>query len=104
MAAAQLGVGGDGQLALGAGVLVPVGAVSHRLSEHGLALPVGLFQGLVISGQLALGRGAVVVAALPGGTGLGGGTQASQPGVPGGRADLTELIPDIPGAQAVSTG
>ena len=75
MAAAQLGVRGDGQLALGAGGLVPGGAVSHRLGEHGLALPVGLLQGVVADGQLALARGVVVVAAVfgafPGAAGAG---------------------------------
>jgi hypothetical protein len=40
MAAAQFSVGGDSQLTLGTGGLVPGGAVSHRLGEHGLALPV----------------------------------------------------------------
>src|SRR5207249_5095247 len=98
VAAAQLRVGDDGQLALGAGGVVPVGAVGHRLSEHGLALPVGPLQGLVADSQLVLGRGVVVVAALVGGAGLGGGAQAGQAGVPGGSADLTQLIPDILGS------
>ena len=97
MAAAQFGVGGDGQLALGAGGGVPVGAVGHRLGEDGLALPVGLLQGLVAGGQLVLGRGVVVVAAVSGGAGLGGGAQAGQAGVPGGGADLAQLVPDVPG-------
>jgi hypothetical protein len=97
MAAAQLGVGGDGQLALGAGGGLPVGAVSHCLGEHGLALPVGLLQGPVASSQLVLARGLVVVAAPVGGAGLGGGAQAEQAGVPGGGADLAELVPDVPG-------
>jgi hypothetical protein len=34
-------------VALDAGGLVPVGAVGHDRGEHGLALPVGLLQGLV---------------------------------------------------------
>ena len=74
--AAQLGVGGDGQLALGAGGGVPVGAVGHRLGEHRLALPVGPLQGLVAGGQLVPGRGVSVVAAVSGGAGVGGGAQA----------------------------
>ena len=98
VAAAQFGVGGDGQLALDAGGGLPVGAVGHRLSEHGFALPVDPLQGLVAGGQLVLGRGVVVVAALGGGAGLGGGAQAGQAGVPGGSADLTKLVPDIPGS------
>src|SRR5206468_1407037 len=66
VAAAQFGVGGDGELALGAGGGLPVGAVGHGLGEHGLALPVGRLQGLVAGGQLAPGRGAVAVAAVSG--------------------------------------
>ena len=104
VAAVQLGVGGDGHLALGAGGGLPVGAVSHCLGEHGLALSVGLLQGPVAGSQLVLARGLVVVAAPVGGAGLGGGTQAGQAGVPGGGADLAELVPDVPGAQAVSIG
>ena len=37
----------------------------------------------------------VVVTVLLGGTGIGGGTQAGQAGVPGGGADLPQLIPHI---------
>ena len=44
-----------------------------------------------------LGRGVVVVAALGGGAGLGGGAQAGQAGVPGGGADLAQLVPDVLG-------
>jgi hypothetical protein len=67
-------------------------------------LPVGLFQGLVAGGQRVLGGGVVVVAAVSGGAGVGGGAQAGQTGVPGGGADLTEFIADVGGAQAVSMG
>jgi hypothetical protein len=82
---------------LDAGGLVPVGAVGHRLGEHGLALPVGLLHGLVAGGQLVLGRGVAGVAALGGGAGLGGGAQTGQAGVPGGGADLAQLVSDVPG-------
>lgn len=51
-----------------------------------------------------LGRGAVMVAALGGGAGVSGGAQAGQAGVPGSGADLAQLIPDVPGGQAVLTG
>jgi hypothetical protein len=77
VAAAQFGVGGDGQVALGVGGGIPVGAVGHDRREDGLALPVGLLQGLVAGGQLELGHGVVVVAALSGG------------------ADLAQLVPDV---------
>ena len=63
VAAAQFGVGGDGQVALGAGGGVPVGAVGHGGGEDGLALPVGLVHGLVAGGELLLAGGVVVVAA-----------------------------------------
>ena len=76
---------------------LPVGAVGHRLGEHRLALPVGPLQGLVAGGQLVLGRGVVVVAALLCGAGLGGGAQAGQAGVPGGGADLAQLVADVLG-------
>jgi hypothetical protein len=95
MAAAELGVGGDGQVALGAGGVLPVDAVGHGLGEDGLALAVGIVQGLVAGGELSLAVGFVVVAALPGGTGLGGGAEAVQAGVPGGGADLAEFIADV---------
>ena len=95
VAAAQFGVGGDGQLALGAGGGLPVGAVGHDRGEGSLAPPVGLLQGLVAGGQLVLGCGVVVVAALFGGAGVGGGAQAGQAGVPGGGADLAELVADV---------
>jgi hypothetical protein len=44
-----------------------------------------------------LGCGVVVVAALFCGAGLGGGAQAGQAGVPGGGADLAQLVADVPG-------
>ena len=76
----------------------PVGAVGHCLGEYGFAVPVGPLQGLVAGGQLVLGRSAVVVAALGGGAGVGGGAQARQAGVPGGSADLAQFVPDILGS------
>ena len=42
------------------------------------------------------GRGVAGVAALGGGAGLGDGAQAGQAGVPGGGADLAQLVPDVP--------
>jgi hypothetical protein len=75
VAAAEFGVGGDGQLALGAGGGVPVGSVGHGSGEDGFALPVGLVQGLVGGRELLLASGAVVGAALAGGGGFGGGAQ-----------------------------
>ena len=95
VAAAELGVGGDGQVPLGAGGLLPVSAVGHYRGEHGLTLPVGLGQGLIAGGQFSLHRSLVVVAAPVGGCSVGGGAQACQPGLPGGGADLPQLVPDV---------
>jgi hypothetical protein len=47
VAAAEFGVGGDGQVPLGAGSGVPVDPVGHGHGEDGLALPVGLVEGVV---------------------------------------------------------
>ena len=81
MTAPQFGVSGDRQVALGASSSVPIGTVGYDACEHRLALPVGLLQRLVADGQRVLGRGAVMVAALFGGTGIGGGAQSGQAGV-----------------------
>src|SRR5207302_304822 len=97
VAAAEFGVGGDGQVPLVAGGGVPVGPVGHDGGEDVLALAVGVLQGLVAGGQLSLLVGLVVVAALGGGAGVGGGAQGGQAGLPGGGADLAELVADVPG-------
>src|SRR3974390_697273 len=78
---------------LGRGLL-PVVPVGHGGGEHGLPLPVGVVQGLVAADQLLLAAGFGVVAALLGGGGFGAGTEPGQPGLPGGGADLAELIAD----------
>ena len=95
VAAAEFGVSGDGQVALGAGGGVPVSAVGHDRGEHCLALPVGLVQGLVAGREFLLAGGGVVVAVLFGGGGFGTCAQAGQAGLEGGGADLAELVPDL---------
>ena len=95
VAAAEFGVGGDGEVALGAGGGVPVGAVGHDGGEDGLALPVGLVQGLVAGRECLLPGGGAGVAAGGGGLGFGAGAEAGQAGLAGGGADLAELIPDV---------
>jgi hypothetical protein len=52
-------------------------------------------QRLVAARQVALAGSVVVVAALAGGAGFGGGAQAGQAGIPGGGADLAQLVPDV---------
>ena len=74
VAAAEFGVGGE--VALGAGDDVPVGAVGHGLGKHGHALPVDVVQGLVTGRELPLPGGVLVVAAIAGRCGLGGGADA----------------------------
>ena len=84
-------------MALGAGGGIPVGPVGHRGGEHGLALPVGLMQGLVAVREFLLPGGGVVLAAAAGGFGFRAGAQGGQVGVPGGGADLAQLVTDVPG-------
>jgi hypothetical protein len=74
VAAAPLGVGGDSEVAPGAGGGVPVVAVGHGRGEDGLALAVGVVQGLVAGRELVLAGGRPVVAVLADGGGFGGGT------------------------------
>jgi len=96
VAAAEFGVGGHGQVTLGAGGDVPVGPVGHDGGKHGLAVLVGLVQGLVAGGEIPLLDSAVVLVTICGGGGLGAGAQAAQAGLPGGGADLAELVADVP--------
>ncbi len=63
VAAAQFGVGGDSQLPLLPGCGLPFGAVGHDRGEHGLALPVGLLQGVIAAGPLLVPYGVPAVAA-----------------------------------------
>jgi hypothetical protein len=48
--AAELGVGGDGEVALGAGGLFPAGPVGHGGGEDGFALAVGVETKRMVSG------------------------------------------------------
>jgi hypothetical protein len=77
--AAQFGIGGHGQVALGAGSGIPFGPVGHGGGEHLLALPVGLVQRLVAARQVVQAGSFGTVAALAGGTGVGVGA-AINPG------------------------
>ena len=52
---------------------------------------------MIAAGPLLVPDGLPVVAAQLGGAGFGGGAQAAQAGVPGGDADLAELVPDVLG-------
>jgi hypothetical protein len=82
-------------VALGAGRGIPLGPVGHGGGEHRLALPVDLVQRLVAACQVVQAGSLRMVAALAGSTGLGGGAQAAQEGIPGGGADLAQLVPDV---------
>jgi hypothetical protein len=104
MPAAQLGVGGYGQLALDAGGGFPVGPVGHDADEDALAVPVGLLHSLV-AGRQGLVPGRCLVMAGPfGGRSLGVGPGRGQAGFPRAGADLAELVTDPLRRQAVSTG
>jgi hypothetical protein len=82
--AAQLGVGGHGQLPLPAGGLPPAGPVGHDGGEHRFAFPVGVMHGLVADGQRLLPGGLLVIAVAAGGGGFRGAAQRGQTGVAGG--------------------
>jgi len=94
VAAAEFGVGGHGQVTLGAGGGIPVGAVGHDRGEDRLALPVGVLQGLVAGREVLLAGSGVVLAATGGGIGFGVEAHAGQVGVLCGGADLAELVAD----------
>ena len=65
--------------------------------EHGLASPVGVVQGVVTVREFLLPGGGVVLAAAVGGFGFRAGAEGGQVGVPGGGADLAQLVTDVPG-------
>ena len=67
MAAADLSVGCDREVALGAGSGVPVSPVGHHRGEHRLPLPVGVVQGPVAGRQHPAVRGVLLLAAAVGG-------------------------------------
>ena len=92
--AAEFGVGGNGQVPLGAGGGVPVGPVGHDGGEGDLAFGVDVVQGLVAGGQFLLPTGLLVLGAALRGFGLGGGAGGGQAGLAGAGADLAELIAD----------
>ena len=84
-------------MALGAGGGIPLGPVGHRGGEHDLALPVDLVQRVIAAGEFLLPRGGVVLAAAVGGLGFGASAEGGQVSVPGGGADLAELVTDVGG-------
>ena len=92
---AEFGVGGDGQVPLGAGGGVPVGPVGHDGGEGGFAFGVDVVQGLIAGGQCFLLAGLLVLAAALGGLGLGGSADGGQAGLAGTGADLAELVADV---------
>ncbi len=66
VAAAQFGVGGDGQAPGSGGGVLPFLPVGHGLGEGLFSLLVVVAQGPVAGGQVLVPRGAVVVAGLAG--------------------------------------
>ncbi|MGH3123200.1 MAG: hypothetical protein ACRDND_19585 [Streptosporangiaceae bacterium] len=67
-------------------------------------MPVDLAQRVVAAGEFLLPRGGVVFAAAIGGFGFGASAEDGQVGVPGGGADLAQLVTDVPGRPGVSMG
>jgi hypothetical protein len=101
---AEFGVGGHGQVPLGAGGGVPVGPVGHNGIEHGLPFGVDVVQGLVAGGQFLLLAGFFVLVAALGGSGFGGGADGGQAGLAGAGADLAEFVADPISAPRRSRG
>jgi hypothetical protein len=83
VAAAQFGVGGDGQAPGSFGGVLPFLPGGHGLGEVLSSLLVVVAEGPVAGGQVLVTRGAVVVAGLAGGGCLGIGPDGGQGGVEG---------------------
>ena len=81
VAAAQFGVGGDGQASGGSGGMIPFLPVGHGLGEGPFSLLVVVAHGPVGGGQGLVPRGALVGADLAGCGGFCGGADGAQVGV-----------------------
>jgi hypothetical protein len=90
--AAQFGVGGDGQVTLLAGGLVPVCAVGHRHLEGSFALLVGVTHDLVAHSPKLLPGGLLMFSTLTSGISRAAGIQGGQVCDAGSRPGLAQLI------------
>jgi hypothetical protein len=90
--AAQFGIGGDGQLPLLAGGLLPLLPVGHDGGEDGLAFGVSVMHGLVTGRQGLLLAGCFGLAPLAGGAGFGVGADGGQAGLGGAEPDLAQFL------------
>ena len=97
VAAAQFGVGGDGQAPGGNGGMIPVLPVGHGLGEGPFSPLVMVAQGAVAGGQGFVLPGAVVVAGLAGRIGLGVGAERAKGGVKGAEPGQPQLFPGMAG-------
>lgn len=77
VASAELGVGGDGQLAGPGGGVLPRLTVGHGLGKGLLVLLVVVSQSALAGGQLLVARSAAVVAGFAGSLGFGGGADGA---------------------------
>jgi hypothetical protein len=94
VAAAQFGVGGDGQVPGSGGGVFPVLPVGHGLGEGVFLLLVEVAQGPVAGGQGVVPLGMVVVAGLAGGLGFGVGADGAQGDVEGAEPGQPQLLSD----------
>ena len=97
VAAAQFGVGGDGQVPGTGGGLLPVLPVGHGLGEGVFSLLVEVAQGPVAGGQGLVPLGAVVVAGLAGGLRLRRRADRAQAGVEGAEPGQSQFLSDVAG-------
>ena len=89
VAAAQFGVGGDGQAPGGSGGMIPFLPVGHGLGEGPFSPLIVVAQGAVAGGQGLVPSGAVVVAGLAGRTGRGVGAERAKGSVKGAEGEFT---------------
>src|SRR6266568_5468785 len=97
VAAAQFGVGGDGQAPGSFGGVLPFLPGGYVLGEVVFSLPVVVAEGPVAGGQVLVPGGAVILAGLAGSGCLGVGADGGQGGVEGAEPGQPQLLPGIRG-------
>jgi hypothetical protein len=85
VAAAEFGIGGDGQVTGAGGGVLPVLPVSHCLGKGLFLLLVVIAHGSTTGGQVLVAGGAVVIVSLAGSVGFSVGADGAQSGVERGK-------------------
>ena len=97
VAAAEFGVGRDGQeTGVGCGVL-PFLSVGHALAEDPFSLLIVIMQGLIAGGQGLVPPGTVLIAGLTGGGSFGVGAEGAQGSVEGAEPGQAQFLSDVAG-------